>query len=293
MDSANLTDVELFDADLSWAELNNSRLVGAEALRADLRGTELDGADLSGATFSGGDLSDARLVGANLTDTDLTNVRMIRTNFSRANLTGCRIYGVSAWGLRLDGTTQIDLIVTPAGEPKITVDNLEVGQFIYLLVKNENIRKVITTITSKMVLILGVFTPPARKAVLDAIREQLRRKDYLPVLFDFEGVENRDITETVSLLAHMARFIIADITDPRSIPQELERIIPDLPSVPVKPLLQADATEYGMFEHFKRYPWVLEVHRYDDIDDLVASLEQDIIAPAEEKARELIESRKT
>ena len=34
-------------------------------------------------------------------------------------------------------------------------------------------------------LILGRFTPE-RKAVLDALREELRKRDYLPILFDFD-----------------------------------------------------------------------------------------------------------
>jgi hypothetical protein len=163
------------------------------------------------------------------------------------------VYGLSAWDVQLRGAIQKDLVITPADTPTITVDNLEVAQFIYLLLNNQKIRHVIDTITSKVVLILGRFTPD-RKPILDAIRDELRKRDYLPVLFDFEKPSNRDITETVSTLAHMARFVIADITDARSIPQELMAIVPSLPSVPVQPLLLASQQEYGMFEHFKRFP---------------------------------------
>ena len=60
------------------------------------------------------------------------------------------------------------------------------------------------------VLILGRFTDE-RKAVLDALREELRRRDYTPVLFDFEKPRSRSTLETVSTLAHMARFVIADL----------------------------------------------------------------------------------
>jgi hypothetical protein len=42
-----------------------------------------------------------------------------------------------------------------------------------------------------------------------------------------------------------------------------------------------------MFEHFKRYPWVLAIHRYRDLDDLLSSLSEKVIAPAEAKAKEI------
>jgi hypothetical protein len=80
--------------------------------------------------------------------------------------------------------------------------------------------------------------------------------------------------------------VIADITDAKSIPQELMAIVPALPSVPVQPLLLASQHEYGMFEHFKRYPWVLEPYLYEDQDRLLAALTEKVIGPAEAKAKE-------
>jgi hypothetical protein len=214
----------------------------------------------------------------------------VSTDLTGADLTGCRIYGVSAWGLKLQGATQRDLVITRGDEPEITVDNIEVAQFIYLLHHNEKIRDVIDTVTSKAVLILGRFTDE-RKAVLDALREELRKRDYLPILFDFAVPSTRDITETVSLLARMARFIIADLTDPSSIPKELEAIVPGL-AVPVQPLLEGSARPYAMFKDYWKYEWVLPVYRYEGLEPLLAALAAKVIAPAEAKMIALAERRR-
>ena len=84
------------------------------------------------------------------------------------------------------------------------VGNIEVAQFIYLLLHNPKLGDVIDTITSKAVLILGRCTGE-RKKVLDPHREELRKRNYLPILFDFDKPAERDLTETISLLARMAR----------------------------------------------------------------------------------------
>ena len=153
------------------------------------------------------------------------------------------MYGISAWDLNLEGTRQSNLIITPNAESPIQVDNLEVAQFIYLLLNNERIRSVIDTITSKVVLILGRFTPE-RKVVLDAIRDELRKRDYLPVLFDFEKPANKDLTGTISTLANMARFNIADLTDPSSVPHELATVVPGT-VVPVQAIIVEGEREYA------------------------------------------------
>jgi uncharacterized protein YjbI with pentapeptide repeats len=283
---ADLSRAFLMNADLTGADLGKAFLTKADLSFADLPSANLAGADLAGADLSVADLRYATFTKANLAGANLIESTLVETNLERATLEGCRIYGISAWGLKLEGAKQHNLNVSNYEEPAIMVDNLEVAQFIYLLLNNERIRQVIDTITSKVVLILGRFTPE-RKALLEAIRDALRRHNYLPVLFDFDKPTSRDLTETISTLAHMARFIIADLTEAKSIPQELQAIVPNLPSVPVQPLLLASDYEYGMFEHFKRYPWVLEVYRYDDPHEALTSLEAQVISPAEAKAREL------
>src|SRR5271157_4750583 len=286
LSGANLCGTNFSEAELSGANLRGADLGGARLGGADLSGADLSGACLIAANLHGADLRGASLNAANLREANLREATLVGTNLEGANLTGCYVYGISAWNVRLDGAIQSNLVITPANESPIQVDNLEVAQFIYLLLNNQKIRSVIDTITSKVVLILGRFTPE-RKVVLDAIRDELRKRDYLPVLFDFEKPASRNLTETVSTLAHMARFVIADITDAKSIPQELMAIVPNMPSVPVQPLLLASQQEYGMFEHFRNFPWVLEEVLYDDQQTLLAELSETVIAPAEAKAKEL------
>jgi hypothetical protein len=278
---ADLSGADLFRANLRLADLRQANLRMAALMGADLSDADLRGADIRLARLHGANLSSARLNGA-----DLRGALLVRTRFVKAELTGCRVHGISAWNLNLEGAIQADLIITQEDEPAITVDNIEVAQFIYLLINNRRIRHVIETITSKVVLILGRFTPE-RKAILDALREELRTRDYLPVLFDFERPTGQTITETVSLLARMARFVVADITDAKSIPQELGVIVPDLPSVPVQPLMLEGRGEYGMFEHFRRYPWVLPIHVYGSPEQLITEISKDVLAPVEAKVLEL------
>ena len=178
------------------------------------------------------------------------------------------------------------MIITRVDEPDLTVANLEVAHFTCLLRNDEKIRDMIDTITSKVVLTLGRFTDD-RITVLRALREELRRHDFTPMLFDFDRPSSKDVTGTVETLARMARFIVADLTAPSSIPHELATIVPQLRTTPIQPLRLAGSGGYGMFDDFQRaYGWVLEVHEYVDSKTLVESLPE-IIAPADEMAEQL------
>jgi uncharacterized protein YjbI with pentapeptide repeats len=312
----DLTKATLNDADLSDSMLQEATLAGAWLMRADLSSVSLARADLTGAhlcnaklietDLTGATLSRATLIEANLaladfthaklgkavlTRANLSGVRFLETDLNGADLTSCRVYGVSAWNVNLTKTIQTNLVISPRNEPAITVDQLEVAQFIYLLLRNQKIRHVIDTITSKVVLILGRFTPE-RKRILDAIREELRHKDFVPVLFDFEIPRDRNFTETVTLLARMARFIIADLTDPKSLPQELQAIVPDLDGVPVQPLLRVSDQEYSMFKDFLTRNSVLPKFQYKNEQHLLRNLVDKVIQPAEDRRKLLEEVRR-
>jgi Pentapeptide repeats (8 copies) len=283
---ANLHKTDLGEADLVDAYLNEANLNGADLFGANLVGSDLVGADLVGANLSGANLTGANLGEANLRGADLRLTHLVQTDLTDADLTGCRIYGLSAWGLKLERAKQQDLVITRADEPEITVDNIEVAQFVYLLLHNEKIREVIDTITSKAVLILGRFIQE-RKPVLEALREELRQRKYLPILFDFEKPRSRNTDETITLLARMARFVVADISDAKSVLQELRAIVPDLPSVPVQPIILAMQEEPGMFDFYRNFRSFLNIHRYASQEQLIADLGEKVIRPAELKVLDL------
>ncbi len=262
--------------DLSEANLREVNLSGT-----NLRGANLREAGLSKANLSGADLSGANLFWACLNHADLTG----------ADLTGCRVHGVSAWGLKLERAKQQNLIITYENEPAITVDNIEVAQFIYLLLHNEKIRDVIDTIGKKGVLLLGRFTE-GRMVVLERLREKLRDLGFVPMVFNFDKPETKDFTETVRLLCNLSHFVIVDITNPRSAPLELQATVPDY-MVPFAPILQQGEEPFAMFVDLQnKYDWVLrDVIGYPSVDRLIEVLEDEVVKPAEAKFNELLARR--
>jgi hypothetical protein len=134
---------------------------------------------------------------------------------------------------------------------------------------------------------LGIFNRE-RKPVLDALREGLRKHNYLPILFDFQPSPNQPTLGTIKTLASMARFVIADLTDARSVLQELGAVVPAFPAVAVRLMIKKSEHEYGMLDSIRIHRSVVEnTYAYEDEKEVIASIKENIIAPVEAKVEEL------
>lgn len=303
LQEANLTRANLYDANLDRANLSQAHLGGANLIKAHLNGanlnaarfyiTNLSEASLREATLVGASIEESNLIKADLRGADLSGASLINSNLVRAKVNNARIsksriYGVSVWDLEGEFKEQQELIITPSSRRHaITVDNIKVAQFVYLLLNNQDIRNVINTLTSKTVLILGRFALPERKAILDALRNKLREHDLLPIVFDFDRPTDKDFTETIKTLAGISYFVIADITNPKSSPLELQATVPDY-QIPFVPIIQEGEDSFAMMDNLQtKYPWVLPTRSYDSIDTLMQALKPGIIDPAVEMRNKL------
>ena len=286
---ANLDGAHMTGCVLTMAKLRRATLREADLTAATLRWSDLSGADLTGAVLRQANLNEVQARKSVLRSADLGYATVVGGSLVGADLSWASVYGASVWDVDLTHAIQEHLVITRPSEPEVSVDDLKVAQFLHLIISNSNIRSVVDTLATKVVLVLGRFTP-ARKAILEVVRAALRRRGFVPVLFDFERPSSRDFTETVVTLAHLSRFIVADLTEPASLPKELEAIVPRL-AVPLLPLLQRDHQPYAMFSDYWKYDWVMAIARYGDAADLARHFDARVVRPAERVGRELSKRR--
>lgn len=151
------------------------------------------------------------------------------------------------------------------------------------------VSRMLSEIASRSVLILGRFTDE-RKKILDAVRRALSTppRQYVPILFDFEKPDDRDLIESVIRFAAVSRFVIADISDPKSVPAELQAIVPQFPSLPVSLIIEDSQREYPLTDNLlRRSSLVKPILKYRDEAHLVSLIDTRVIAPAEALYSEL------
>ncbi|MFM9950139.1 MAG: pentapeptide repeat-containing protein [Saprospiraceae bacterium] len=295
LDGSNFEASNLRLADLNRASLMRTNFKATTLTHANLQEADLERAIFEDAIMKSVNLSwtimhKTYLKGANLSNANLQGASLIKANVAGSIITGSRVYGVSVWDIEGDILEQKDLIISPEGQTIITVDNIEVAQFIYLIINNQKLRDVIDTVTSKAVLILGRFSDE-RKKILDSIKNKLREFNYLPILFDFNKPNNQNLIETVATLARMSRFVIVDITDSKDTRREIDVLL-KIPALPIQPIILTSSVEveahfisdiyYGEYK-----VKVLELLKYDTEEEVLDNFKEDIIDPLERKFFEL------
>jgi hypothetical protein len=304
---ANLTKACLARANLDRADLSRACLREANLIQASLMKTTFDRADLSRASLTmcraasaqfrlavlrdagmmAGLFFEAQFQGAQLQGADLTAAQLTRADLSYADLSGARVYSASAWEVVVKRTVQENLIIT-SGEAQVRVNNLRVAQLIFMIRDNAKISDVFTGVSDAAVLVLGRFTPDARQRVLGVVRERLLAHARLPVIFDFPRPEDRDWTETVRILAGLSRFVIVDLTDPKSVPLELEAVVRSY-QIPFVPIIQRGQRPFAMFRDlYNQFDWVLEPVEYEDEKELGAHFKAAIVDRAESERNRLL-----
>ena len=90
----------------------------------------------------------------------------------------------------------------------------------------------------------------------------------------------------------MSKFVIADLTSPKSAPYELVAIVSQT-MIPFQPIIEAGETPFSMLQDlWINYPdRVFRPIQYSSVDALIASLDEKIIQPAEARFVELLKRK--
>lgn len=152
-----------------------------------------------------------------------------------------------------------------------------------------NFGEIMSELSKRRVLILGRFTG-RRLAVLKGIKAYLEKHPnrYIPELFTFRKPDSRDLIEAIIGFAALSRFVIADLSEPKSVQSELEPIVRYFQSVPVVPVINRTGKEYATFSSLLRSANVVKpTVRYRNLDDLEEKLKNQVVPLAEKKLLEV------
>jgi uncharacterized protein YjbI with pentapeptide repeats len=270
---------------LDFSEMN---LSGATIYRAFAEGLNLRNTVFEDAHFEEGDFSRADFTGASfrstrfnktiLTGANFDGATFVNCNLNRINLVGASfrvkeisetvVYGIAAWDLQTsDQMKQSKLVIERTydlysdiiqqGKVPLTVDDIELAQFVYYLSNHKKMRDALNILNDKGVLLLGRFKDGGLER-LYSIRERLQSKGYMAMIFDFARPDNLSLTETVVTMAGLSKFIVVDLSG-SSVPAELQSILSQIK----KPIL-AFGNAYAMFPDVADQTDVLTIEGGDD-----------------------------
>ena len=152
-----------------------------------------------------------------------------------------------------------------------------------------NFGEIMSELSKRRVLIPGRFTG-RRLEILKGVKAHLEKHSnhYIPELFTFRRPASRDLVEAIIGFAALSRFVIADLSEPKSVQSELEAIVPHFQSVPAIPVINRTGKEYATFSSVQRRENVVKpTVRYRDLGDLITKLDEQVVPMAEKKLAEV------
>ncbi len=292
LDHANISNASVVKVNLSGARLTNSQLSGSNFSEsifsgADLRGANLLGANLRSADFKGANLSGVDLCQADIRFADLTCAILVGAKVDQANISECHVYGVHTWDLEGDFAEQKDLFLTRTWEAPITLDNIQIAEFVNPILHKPGLRNATHAPVFNSILFLGRFSDFDRYLLLQGLKEQVRRIHLSPVVFNLDFAESSALYPKVKTLAGLTLFVIVDVSQCGSDLAQLDAVLPEHPT-PVVPIYQKDDSAHAILDAMQtKYPWVMKAVPYSRADDLLQGWRTLILEPAISKRNEL------
>lgn len=267
---------------------------------ADMRECYLYEADMSAAGFPGADFSGSMIRKAYCRGTDFSNAKFvdcvlnnstfIGTNFSGALIEGCNVYGVSAWEIFMDDKTiQKELFLhrdnfsrknlAQTGNQPSFVDDIALAQFLYFISQENGFGKSLRQLNKRTVLLLGKFKEGGLE-LLKSVGEMLRKRNYVPIIFDFEPSEHTNLIENVTTMAGLSRFVLANL-EGNSVPAELAKVTSNYQN-PVIGWIHDDKHNalYAMFkdviakDNVQYFTYTNEINLESQLDKTILKAEQ-------------------
>jgi uncharacterized protein YjbI with pentapeptide repeats len=293
--SADLRGSSFRRTDLSLSNLGGAQCDGASFHDTNLFAVYAGGCSFTGSTFRGAHLAEANLLQANFTDATFVNTDFERARLDRAVLKGTTIRACNLGHASFVDTRLEDTLIADCAAPyvnakririgadveqrelflghtiravgaglysrRITASDLRMASFLGELEMPNCLTHLINAGNDYLVLILGRFSNEGR-GVLQALERNVWSCGRIPLVFDFAGPTQRKLVDAVRFFACLSQFIIVDLSNPRSVPFELQAVVPQL-AIPLVPVIRRGSEPFAMFSDLTRtYPWVLPVLSY-------------------------------
>jgi len=129
----------VFDfSSINFSDLVDAYFYNCTFKNSSLRVSKIGSAHFINCNFENSDLSycsaeKTDFTGSVFKNTRLEYIRFVKCNFSDTKINYCFFYGTSTWDIIADDSIQQDIVITSNDDNLITVDNIELAQFIYLL----------------------------------------------------------------------------------------------------------------------------------------------------------------